>query len=310
MFVFLPLYLILGGTSFILGASADSNDSCPILSAVSGFRDFSGFITLRDISILGVAVIYNSTDHIDNLIHQMGCDPNYNGTYYTKNNDTCSSRLLNISTFLTDPYLECPHVKKVTGYTPLHLAVWHGSLEVVEQILQAPGINLDAQQEDGSTAVHDAVLRGDLQIVKALQASGANLNIEGYNHGNYTPLIIATWFHYDSPDIVQFLINNGANINGTSVFEAALGRNLEIVKMVVEAGADPHILGHSIHHGWTSALTIAAKWGDKKMVRFLIEAGVDLNVRDTYHGKTALYYAQRYNHKFTARILENNGAVL
>ena len=67
-------------------------------------------------------------------------------------------------------------------------------------------------------------------------------------------------------------------------FAAAYGGSLEVVRFLIEKGAD---INARDDRGET-ALHSAARGGSLKAVRFLVEKGADINARNMYTNKTPL----------------------
>jgi len=122
------------------------------------------------------------------------------------------------------------------------------------ELLNEPHINVNVQ-EDGDTslgiAIYGAGFRKEqrdfyLKIIKALLQKGANLDIKNRN-GN-TPLIEAA--KYTDTEIIKLLIDAGANTNNiniqnnngdTALMYASHNNNPEIVKMLLDNDANPNI---------------------------------------------------------------------
>ena len=85
--------------------------------------------------------------------------------------------------------------------TPLMAACYWGHLSVVTYLIDK-GAFMDLQCKDGSTALHDAVQRGYLEMVSQLLALGAS---QLPNNQGLTPLLYAC--DYCSVEIVEYLIN-------------------------------------------------------------------------------------------------------
>ncbi|AVP87204.1 hypothetical protein phytr_2470 [Candidatus Phycorickettsia trachydisci] len=65
----------------------------------------------------------------------------------------------------------------------------------------------------GSTLLHQAVMRNDLEMLKCLVQEGVDINTKGLNE--YTPLHFAVEWGYI--EVVKFLLDNGANVNATNI---------------------------------------------------------------------------------------------
>ncbi len=74
--------------------------------------------------------------------------------------------------------------RKITGFT--EAARW-GRIQIVEELLGS-GMDVDAQDEYGRTALVLAASGGQLEIVELLIEHGANVNFQGKGNG-FTPLI-------------------------------------------------------------------------------------------------------------------------
>jgi ankyrin repeat protein len=69
------------------------------------------------------------------------------------------------------------------GTTPLHIASTRGDIEEVEALLAA-GAKVNVKGESGYTPLHDAAGHGDVAVVKRLLAAGASLDITNDNGHN------------------------------------------------------------------------------------------------------------------------------
>ena len=76
------------------------------------------------------------------------------------------------------------------------------------------------------------------------------------------------------------------NIGGTPLMYAAYVGNIEVIKLLIEKGAD--VNARNNHNG--TALMLVAQRGDLVSVRLLLEKGADARVRHA-SGYTALMYA-------------------
>jgi ankyrin repeat protein len=110
------------------------------------------------------------------------------------------------------------------------------------------------------------------------------------------------------------LVARGAPVNAlsqhgsTPLYTAVVQGELEIVRMLLEAGADPN--KESAGHTDGTPLCAAASWGRTEVVRLLLWHGADPNLieRTGEVPMTALAWARRNHHAETVRLLLDNGA--
>jgi ankyrin repeat protein len=106
------------------------------------------------------------------------------------------------------------------------------------------GAPLDTQQHLGRTLLHEAAIGGDPELIRLLVARGLDVNAID-DHVKDTPLAFAVG--HDNHDAVAALLEAGANVNHqdgsgrTHLHGAILGKRVEVVQMLLAAGADPTI---------------------------------------------------------------------
>jgi uncharacterized protein len=145
----------------------------------------------------------------------------------------------------------------------LEVAAMLGNAEKVRECLEK-GIN----DEVGGTALRAASKRGHFEVVKVLVAGGVNVNAK--DKEGETALIEAAYDHFE---IVKTLLASGADVNArtrrgwTALMEAAVNDNFEIVKALLDNGADINAqdIGGDTALNWAS---YKGSWG-VKMVKFL-----------------------------------------
>ena len=119
------------------------------------------------------------------------------------------------------------------------IAAFNGKKDVVEYFLKK-GVNVDAKDQDGNTALIKASINNQLEIVKYLIKNGADVNIK--NNDAITALMVAAYSGH--LDVVNLLLKNGADINtktnaDRSALNFAIGNGqIEIVKSLMEYDAD------------------------------------------------------------------------
>src|ERR1051325_10613978 len=127
----------------------------------------------------------------------------------------------------------------------------------------------------GTTLLMYAVLYGDVDSVRRLVENGADPNIR--NDAGATALMWAV----DDLEKTRLLLKSGADANarsddGRTPLFIASGRfgSHEVVKLLLDHGADPSFKAHS-NRGPVTPLTQAAGVGDEAVLRMLIERGAD-----------------------------------
>ena len=162
------------------------------------------------------------------------------------------------------------------GRTPLHVAAFQGHGAAAQALIAAgadPGL-LDRQRYDAVTIV---AVRNDVPTLKTLLASGASAKLVTSPYDG-TALIAAA--HLGHADVVKALIGAGApldhvnNLGWTALIEAVIlgdggPAHQEIVRMLLDAGADPSIAdGDGV-----TPLAHARERGYRAMVALLERAG-------------------------------------
>ena len=159
----------------------------------------------------------------------------------------------------------------------------------VRRLLQA-GVDVNAAQIDGTTALHWAAYNDDADVVALLVQAGADVN--AVNRYGVPPLVEACT--NGNAAIVKLLLEAGAGANTTLkggetvLMLAARSGNTEAVKALLARGADPN----SRERLGQTALMWAAAEGHAAVARALIEAGAGLNA-SIDSGFTAFFFAVR-----------------
>ena len=104
------------------------------------------------------------------------------------------------------------------GNTPLIHASYHGWQKMIDQLVQR-GADLDAQSNNGWTALHVSVGQEHLEVVGQLLRAGADVTVrnrlfgQGENREQVsdTPLDLA--INFDLPEFTQLLRKHGAQTN-------------------------------------------------------------------------------------------------
>jgi ankyrin repeat protein len=158
--------------------------------------------------------------------------------------------------------------------SPIADAAMREDVEEVRSLI-GRGLDVNAPQGDGMTALHWAAETGSTEIAHMLLGVGADPEAVTRN-GDYTPLHLA------------------ARTGSASVVEALL-----------EAGAD---VTATTSTGKTTALHLAVAAGSERAVVVLLEHGADVNVRESEWGQTPLMFASAYGRVEAVKALLRHGA--
>ena len=139
--------------------------------------------------------------------------------------------------------------------------------------LIARGVDVDAAQPDGATALHWAAYHDAVELVDLLIGAGAA--VDAANDYGLTPLALAC--------------GNGA---------------ASTVARLLAAGADPN---RARGTGETPVMT-CARTGSVEAVAALLVRGADPGAAEPWHGQTALMWAAAEGHADVARVLIEHGA--
>ena len=173
------------------------------------------------------------------------------------------------------------------GSSALLLAAYYGHGELAE-VFRRHGAKPD---------VFEASALGDLGTVQNLVGVDGGL-VNAFAADGFYPLGLAAFFGHRA--IVEFLLKNGADLkisarNGqkvTALHGAVARRDLEIVKMLLEAGADPN----ARQERGFAPLHDAAANGNAALVELLLKHGALANAK-TDDGKTPADMAAERGHK-------------
>lgn len=192
----------------------------------------------------------------------------------------------------------------VAGEGRLVDAVRNRDQKAVQALLRQR-VDVNAQAEDGSTALLWAAHWNDLETADLLIRAGADVNVA--NHLRMTALSRACT--NGNATLVERLLTAGADPNApiatgeTPVMTCAASGSVEGVRQLIARGAD--VNAKESAQGQT-ALMWATSEGHPEIVRALVERGADLRAR-TKKGFTALHFAAREGDLESARLLLDAG---
>jgi ankyrin repeat protein len=238
-----------------------------------------------------------------------------------------------------------PNAIDSQGYAPLHISALQPWISPTEsngqknrrqykyvQFLLSNSANPNVQSKTGKTPLMLAALAGDLETVKLLVESGADVNAEDYfgsNALNYA-MDMSNGIHFKIPRYVQSLTNGwnplqaedppargdwptlvpGGGRGGSRAHSQWCKEKLKVARFLRNKGAPVDKVSVFFIGPRMTPLMFAVSTGTPDAVRFLLKEGADAN-QATRQGETALLFACYGNPKHhirSIRILLKHGA--
>jgi ankyrin repeat protein len=159
--------------------------------------------------------------------------------------------------------------------TRLADAAMQGDRATVQSLIAAK-IDVNLAQGDGSTALHWAAYRDDIEMARLLIRAGANVKAVT-RLGDYTP-----------------------------VFWAAKNGSAPMIDLLIKAGVDVN----ASNKAGTTPLMLAAASGKADAVKVLLDHNASVDALDTINGQTALMFAAAVNAGPAVKLLAARGASL
>lgn len=200
--------------------------------------------------------------------------------------------------------------KDETMQERLFEAVVGKEIDIVRELLNS-GVDINAQDEQGRTAIMIATYANDAEMVKVLIDEGADVDIQDDMLNN--PFLYAGAEGY--MDILKLMIAAGADpkitnrYGGVALIPASEHGYVEVVEeLLTNTKTD---VNHVNNLGWTALLeAIILNDGSEKQqqtIRLLIEYGADVNLADK-DGVSPLQHAREKGFKEIEGILLEAGA--
>ena len=174
---------------------------------------------------------------------------------------------------LLDAGTDVNHVSSA-GQTPLHIAVAKSNIDIVIRLVDQ-NVNLDSVTIDRKTPLHIAVEKGDKTIIQKLLARKASPKLKDA-FGN-TCLHSAVQLKEETK---TGLCKAVANVDSDERFPLPacyLACNIQTVQAIIEHGADVNAVNNRIQ----TTLWFACFNGQVNIVKILLDAGADPNISDT-----------------------------
>jgi uncharacterized protein len=183
--------------------------------------------------------------------------------------------------------------RDAAGVSAIMQAVYHRRAELLTLLLAGqPALDIFEASVLGRTDRVTELLRQDPKLVSAWSSDG------------FTPLHLAAFFGQEA--VANLLLQHGGDVQPasrnpmqvTTLHAAAAGRNLPLVRILLEHGAKPNARQQK---GYTP-LHSAANNGDKAMVELLLASGADRTLAND-DGKTPAQIAKDAGHPEVAAML-------
>ena len=179
------------------------------------------------------------------------------------------------------------------GTTALHWASYRDDLESADLLIRS-GANVNARNDLGATPLWAACQNGSESMVRRLLTAGANPNAALLL--GETPVMVAG--RSGSPAVVELLAAKGANVNAraargqTALMWAVAQKHPEVVKVLIANGADIHARSDS----WTEVMAVPP------------HGYLEYNRAIPHGNDTALMFAARVDDLASAKLLVAAGA--
>jgi ankyrin repeat protein len=182
--------------------------------------------------------------------------------------------------------------KDNNSMTALIYAIQSCRESTVELLLNS---NAKIIQEDNgvSPELFSACHRANVKIVSMILDAGANINAEYEHFGNAFNCALSNYG--EGEEIAEFLLKKGVNIcnkyETPPLMHASLRGLYKIVKILIEMGVDIN----SVDNQGKTALMHASKFGNDSIVELLVKNGADVNIKNNKN-RTALIYGAWRSH--------------
>ena len=189
-------------------------------------------------------------------------------------------------------------------------AAVYGNVRAVSEAI-ASGIDVNAINPGGSTALYNACWHRKMSVVRILLEAGADPNLKPDDGIGNTPLM--EYLHDDCIETFRVLIKAGADVNGknnqdiTVLMMAVSCPNIEAVRLLLEGGADVNAQNCIGNTALYTALYWAIPDSTEEIVEILLEADAQADTANDL-SYSPLMLATYLNKTRIVEILQTAGA--
>ena len=252
----------------------------------------------EEVKLIGFSLIDKKCDEFQNFIHARDTNGNTLLNYAVMDDNYEFAKML------VEKYNACPLILNSDFMNAILLAIMSNDIRIFRFLFEE--YENSWISEDNDEIMSLCVARNCLENLKYLLEKGFNPNAK---YREAPMLIWAT--QSENLEIVKLLVDSGADINSvngedeTPLFKAASFGLIRIVEYLLSR-SENNVIDKSSLSGYTP-IYIASCYGYTDTVKLLLEHGADMSIYSS-DGKTALERAIQYGHTGVVQQLLNHQA--